>query len=248
MKILQTNRTKFFTMMAIILLGLFSLTLFAQNKEETKSKLNQLKGKVEKITVKVDGKDVVFEGEEAQKLADKMKAEKRIKIISSGDLKEVKEGDGNVMVFRSKAKTSDFDVKAGEITKKVNVENKDGKKVVTVTTTKDGKEETVTYEGDKAEKFMSGEKGMKHITVTLDDDEDMPKDHMIYFDRKMGTNKMRKHGCGCCCGRCGTEMAPMHGKAPHKMMMKKMDCVVKDSDAIIEKKIEKKEEKKTDKK
>lgn len=62
MMVLQTNKSKFFTIMVLVLIGVFSLTLFAQEKEESKSKLDQLKGKVEKITVTVDGKDVVFEG------------------------------------------------------------------------------------------------------------------------------------------------------------------------------------------
>lgn len=248
MEILKTDRSKFFTMMVLILLGLFSLTLFAQDKEETRSKLDQLKGKVERITVKVDGKDVVFEGEDAQKIADKMKSEKRIKIFSSGDLEKIGEGDDHEMVFRSKAKGRDFDFKAGDIKKKIKVEDKDGKKVVTITTMKDGKEETKTYEGDEAEKFLNEEKEMKHITVTMDNDEDMSNDHMVYFKRKMGNKRMSIHGRGCCGGSCGKEMAPMHGKTPHKMMMKKMDCDEKDSDVIIEKKIEKKELKKTEKK
>lgn len=191
---LQTDRSKFFTMMVIILLGLFSLTLFAQEKEEGKSKLDQLKGKVEKITVKVDGKDVVFEGEDAQKMADKMKSEKRIRVSSSGDFEHFEEGDGKVMMFRSKAKAGDFDVKVGDMTKKVNVEDKDGKKVVTITTMRDGKEETKTYEGDEAEKFLNERKGMKHITVTMNDDEDMSKDHMACFKSKMGSKRMSMHG------------------------------------------------------
>jgi hypothetical protein len=249
MATLQTDRSKFFTMMVIIILGLFSMTLLAQEKEEVKSKLNQLKGKVEKITVKVDGKDVVFEGEEAQKIADKMKSEKRIKIFSSGDLKELEEDDSNVMVFRSEGKAGDFDIKTDGVKKKVNVEDKDGKMVVTITTMKDGKEETKTYEGDEAEKFLNEEKGMKHITVTMNDDEDMPKDHMIYFNRKIDKG-MSKHGCNCCSGGCSMEMAPMHGNAPHKMMMKMKsdDNDNNESDVMIEKKIEKKEQKKTEKK
>ncbi len=246
MEILKTDRSKFFTMMVIIILGLFSMSLLAQEKEEGKSKLSRLKGKVEKITVKVDGKDVVFEGEEAQKMADKMKTEKRIKMFSSGDLKELEEGDGNVMVFRSKAHACDIDIKTDGLKKKINVEDKDGKKVVTITTTKDGKEETKTYEGEDAEKFLKEEKGMKHMTATVANDEDMPNDHMIYFNRKIGGKGISKHCCNCCGGGCGMDMAPMHGKMSHKMMMKmKSDSNDADeADVIIEKKMEKKEQKK----
>lgn len=245
MKLLQTDRSKFLTMMTIILLGLFSLRLFAQDKEETKSKFDRLKGKVEKITVRVDGKDVVFEGSDAQKMADRMKSEKKIKIFSSGGLKENEEGDDNVMVFRSKTKGEDFDINRDDVKKKVKIEEKDGKKIVTITTIRDGTEETKTYEGDEAEKFLNEEKGMKHITVNMDDDEDMSKDHMVYFNSKMGNKRMNKHSC-CCCG--DMDMAPMHGKSHHKMMMKSDGNDDDESDVIIEKKIEKKESTKTEKK
>lgn len=245
MKLQITGRSEFFTMTLVLLLGLFSMNLLAQEKGEDKSKLDQLKGKVEKITVKVDGKDVVFEGDDAQKMADRLKSEKRTKIFSSGDLKEMEDGDGNVMVFKYKGRSGDFVFKKDGGKKKINVEIKDGKKVVSITTMKDGKEETKTYEGDEAEKFLKEEKGMKHISLTMNDEEDMPKDHMIYFKGKMGNKKMKmRGGCGCC----GMEKAPMHGKVPHKMMMEKMDCDKKDSDVIIEKKIEKKIQKETEKK
>ena len=69
MKIFQTNKSKFIAMLTIILLALFSIAISAQDKEKPNSKMDQLKGKIEKITVKVDGKDVVFEGKEAEKLA-----------------------------------------------------------------------------------------------------------------------------------------------------------------------------------
>lgn len=247
MIILQKDRLKFSTMIVIIILGLFSMSLLAQEKEEAKSKLTQLKGKVEKITVKVDGKDVVFEGEEAQKMADKMKSEKRIKIFSSGDLKESEEGSVRVRGFKLNPHDGDFDVKSDGEKKKVKVEVNDGKKVVTITTMKDGKEETKTYEGEDAEKFLKDEKGAVKVWVTNDDKDGEGNDNVIYFNRKIGGRGMSKHGCNCCGGGCGMEMAPMHGKAPHKMMMK-MKTDADEADVIIEKKIEKKEQKKAEKK
>ncbi|MEK6552585.1 MAG: hypothetical protein AABZ54_03955 [Bacteroidota bacterium] len=68
MKILQTDKSKFFAIMIILILGLFSMAIFAQEKDETKSKLDNLKGKIEKLTIKADGKDIVFEGKDAEKL------------------------------------------------------------------------------------------------------------------------------------------------------------------------------------
>lgn len=246
MKILQTDRSKFLTIMAIILLGLFSLTIFAQEKGESKSKLDKLKGKVEKITVKVDGEDVVFEGKDAKELTEKIKAGKRIKIFTSEDLEEVEECDGNVMVISSKSKIDDFDSKSDGVKKKIKVEVNDGKKVLTVTTTKDGKEEIKTYEGDEADKFLESEDGLTNVWISADGKDGKSKDHMIYFNRKMGGKKMSKHGCDCCCGGCKMEITSMHGKTPHKMMM--MMKSEKNDDKDVEVIIEKKEKTKTEKK
>ncbi|MHB8906205.1 MAG: hypothetical protein ACYC5R_09180 [Melioribacteraceae bacterium] len=242
MIVFQTNKSKSLAIMVLVLMGFFSLSLFAQEKEESKSKLDQLNGKVEKITVKVDGKDVVFEGKEAQKLADQMRSEKRIKIISEGDLKQVKEGNGKVFVFRSKNKGDDSDIKSGNVTKKINVEDKDGKKVVTITTTIDGKEETKTYEGEEAEKFLKDENGMKHITVTLNDGDDKSQDRVIYFNKKMDGKVGMRDGC-CCCGNGEgmTKMKHMSGKGMKKMIIKKYDDNDKETEKNeVEKKIEKK--------
>lgn len=242
MIVLNTNKSKSLAIMVLVMMGFFSLTLFAQEKAESKSKLDQLKGKVEKITVKVDGKDIVFEGKEAQKLADQMRSEKRIKIISEGNLKGVKEGDGKVFVFRSKNEGDDSDIKGGKVTKKINVEDKDGKKVVTITTTTDGKEETKTYEGEEAEKFLKDENGMKHITVTLNDGDDKSQDRVIYFNKKTDGRMGMRGGC-CCCGN-GEGMAKMKhmsGKGMKKMIIKKYDDNDKESEENeVEKKIEKK--------
>jgi len=236
MKILQFNSSKFLKMFAIIILGLFSMTLFAQNKEESKTKLDQLKGKVEKITVKVDGKDVVFEGEEAQKMADQLKSEKRIKIMSSAGLKGIKESKGNVMIFKSKEDDNDSDEEGGEITKKVNVEVKDGKKVVTITTNKDGKEETTVYEGEKAEKFIQDNDEGVRVWVSADGKNHKMGNNVYFFNRKNGNRRMGRRGCDCSCGEGKMEMAPMKGMGPHKIIMKKLDKDDDDSEVIIEKK------------
>ena len=48
MKMLQTDRSKFFTMMVIILLGLFSLTLLAQEKKKLNQNLINSKAKLKR--------------------------------------------------------------------------------------------------------------------------------------------------------------------------------------------------------
>jgi hypothetical protein len=191
----------------------------AQDKKDDplKSKLDQIKGKVEKITVKVDGKDVIFEGKEAERLVERFKGkriEKRIRIIDEdGDMEEF---EGDNLVINHMKNESD---KADSDKKKVKVEINDGKKTVTVTTTKDGKDEVKVFEGEDADKFLKEEKSAKRIRI-MEDDEDMPMPphHGMMM-------RMEDEG-GCCCCCCHRMHKPMHGK---KMMMKmKMKNMVKD--------------------
>ncbi|MFA7228795.1 MAG: hypothetical protein WC061_07165, partial [Melioribacteraceae bacterium] len=215
MKLLHTGKSKFLLLMAFLFLGIFSMTLLAQSEED--SKFDQLKGKVEKITVKVDGKDVVFEGKDADKLADRLKSEKKIRVFSHGEL-DVE--DGRVMIFKSKNGEGNFDFKRDGVKKEVKVEDKDGKKLITVTTTKDGKEETKTYEGEEAEKFLKEEKGMKNISVVVTDGEGLAKENVVYFTKKLKGGRMGMRS-NCCCGNgCGMGNAPMHGNMKHKMLLK----------------------------
>ena len=222
MKLLHSNHTKLFT---IILLMMVSLIIVkAQDKKEDplKSKLDQIKGKVEKITVKVDGKDVVFEGKEAENLVERFKGkriEKRIRIIDDdGDMQEF-EGD-NLVINHMKNESDN----AGADKKKVKVEINDGKKKVTVTTTKDGKEETKVYEGEDADKFLKEEKSAKRIKI-MEDDEDMPMP-----PHRMMMRMDDEGGCCCCCCRHRMPPPPMHEKRMRKMMMKEKDCKTMDKD------------------
>src|SRR3989339_1033642 len=191
MKILHTDQSKFLAIMIILILGLFSMAVFAQEKDEAKSKLDNLKGKIEKLTIKADGKDVVFEGKDAEKLVKMLKNNQHKGFMfRSEDGNMMKMRGGNVMMLRSK----DDDENDGENNKKVKVEvNDDGKKI-TVTTMKDGKEETKVYEGEDAEKFLKEENGMKHFNIKIDSDENMPKDHVMFYKQMDGNS------CGCCCG------------------------------------------------
>ncbi len=195
MKTFHRDKSKFFDIMIILILGLFSMAIFAQEKDETKSKLEKLKGKIEKLTIKADGKDIVFEGKDAEKLVKTLKSRphKEFMFQSKGG-KMMKMGGGNVVMFSSK--DDDADEKCGENKKEVKVEVNDSGKRITVTTMKDGKEETKVYEGENAEKFMKEEKGMKHFNIQIDGDEDMSKDRTMFFKHMEGNNC----GCSCCCG------------------------------------------------
>lgn len=249
----KINQLKTALIMLFIVLG---ITLNAQDKE-SKDKLADLKGKVEKVTIKVDGKDVVFEGKDAERIAKIAKAtgeskafvfstdeddapgmKKRIKVYTSG-------GDSKFDVVTS----DDFDWKADGDQKKVKVEIKDGKKSITVTTNKDGKEEIKTYEGEEAEKFLKeqGENGkVKVIMKKVGDDECEDtecedEDHVVMFNKKIGG------GCNCCCkSSCNSggmsHMKMMRGGKGNMMWKMMDDDDEKEVHVIVEKKMDKKKE------
>ncbi|MEW6508304.1 MAG: hypothetical protein AB1432_11220 [Bacteroidota bacterium] len=225
----QTITKKLFIISFFFLIGILSQAIFAQDKkDDMSSKLDQLKGKVEKITVKVDGKDVVFEGSEAEGLVKKLRAfGKMPNIVWFSEDGEFKDKDGNVMLYRFNKKGKEFKVDAaGEENKKVEVKIEDSNKKVTVTNFKDGKEETKIYEGEEAEKFLKENEKAGKFKIMIDGGCDAG-DHMIFFNKKLDDED------GCCCkGR-------LHMKkfSPGKVKKIVIDKIEKDSkDSSKEKK------------
>lgn len=188
------NSKKALVIIIFFLLGIFSLTLFAQDKkDDTDSRLDLLKGKVEKLTVKVDGKDVVFEGKEAEMLVKKLRAFGKMPdmVWLSDDEGELEHEGGKVMMFKYDSKDKDFTLsEKDDLDKKVEVRIVDGDKKVTVTTKKDGKEEVKTYEGEEAEKYLKENQKSGNFRIMIGKDKN-PGDHIIYFDRKSD----REGGC-----------------------------------------------------
>lgn len=215
---------KVFIIAIIFLFGIFSLTVLAQDKKgQLDSKLDQLKGKVEKLTVKVDGKDVVFEGKDAEDLAKKLRTfGKMPKMLwLSEEDGELESEDGNVMMYKFRKKDGEFDWTAkGEDNKKVEVKIVDGNKKVTVTTFKDGKEETKTYEGEEAEKFLKENEKVGKFKIMVDGDAGA-RDHMMFFDRKLDNDED-----GCCC--CRGKMKMRHLSPGKKIIIEKIEKDVKD--------------------
>ncbi|MDQ7816697.1 MAG: hypothetical protein RDU14_06680 [Melioribacteraceae bacterium] len=218
---------KVFIIAIIFLFGIFSLTILAQDKKDAlNSKLDQLKGKVEKLTVKVDGKDVVFEGKDAEDLAKKLRAFGKMPgmVWLSEEDGEFEGNDGNVMIykFRNKDDKMDWTAKSDE-NKKIEVKIEDGKKKVTVTTFKDGKEEIKTYEGEEAEKFLQeNEKaGKVRVMINKDGDED---NHIMFFNRKFDDDD------NCCCGKRMKirHFSPGKGK---KIIIEKIEKDVKEKES-----------------
>lgn len=152
-----------------------TITVTAQEKSELNKKLNELKGKVEKVTVKVDGKDVVFEGKEAESLVKKMKSGSMANYfyrttpgkLSAGNIKILtrsKDDDELIDVEELAASLGDEDALPSN-RMKMKVEKLDGNlKLTVVETGKDGKEVEKTYEGEEAEKYLKEHDEIKVFT------------------------------------------------------------------------------------
>jgi hypothetical protein len=174
-----------------------------------------------KVTVKTtkDGEVTtdVYEGEEAEEFLKKSKHNKKfnIKVFDDGDLEWV-DGDDVQMIFLSEEMEGE-----GEIEKKIEVSDEDGVKKVTVTTTKDGKEDVKTYEGDEAEEYLEkmnkgnhhkfkffsgdddviiidkdklkidGEDGDKIIEVIIDKDDDVKEVQKIIIKKEKNKTKKK---------------------------------------------------------
>lgn len=152
-----------------------TITVTAQEKSELNKKLGELKGKVEKVTVKVDGKDVVFEGKEAENLVKKLKSGAGVNYFyrtargksAAGNVKIItrsKDDDELIDVEELAASLDDEDaLPANKM--KMKVEKLDGNlKLTVVETGKDGKEIEKTYEGEEAEKYLKEHNEIKVFT------------------------------------------------------------------------------------
>jgi hypothetical protein len=245
---------KLFSLVVLMFVGFSAAILIAQDKETAKSKLDDVKGKVEKLTIKVDGKDVVFDGKDAESLVKKLKSSKSSYVFSTdGDEEITHPGKGKVMVIKSQSGKA-LGVKKDGDQKKVKVEVEDGKKKITVTTTKDGKEETKIYEGEEAEKFLKEEKDNVKVKVWTEEDCEEGEGDVVFFNKRVGGGGC---DCNCCCGghkMMGKGMGKgmmMMKKFPGKNMKHKIIKEIDEEDEIkdkAEKKIEMKVEKKTEKK
>lgn len=172
----MNNSKKFFLVILLLLLGTSLIVTNAQEdvRKTANEKLDKLEGDVSSIVIKTDEGEVEFTAEEAHYLIKKMKADKMIFSSHGGEFFELdhdKHSEGENMIFiRMKGK--------GDGTKKkINVEEEDGVKIVTVTTTKDGEETVKMYEGEEADEFletMHKEHGMSFLDediINLDMDD-----------------------------------------------------------------------------
>ncbi len=181
-------------LLSVILMAAFCISITAQkvDKKEINKKLKELKGDVKEIVIKMDGKDVTFEGKDAEYLLKKIKEtnkEKKIKVYMTDDEScdtefiDLSDMDcsshklnGDSLSFKF---NFDADCDPGTcIQKRVEIKMDGDEKIITETTTKDGKDEVKTYKGKEADEFLksiekeNGCKTMKKIIIKTDKDED----------------------------------------------------------------------------
>ena len=169
----------------IIILILSSLG-FAQ--ENLKDKLSKIDGHVDKITINAGGEEFTFEGEDAEKLFNKMQSSTKssntfiVKIDEEGGegTKKIiiKSNGGNEEIFEFKTDGGDHAVWFSDddcfhnLGKEIKIEIEDGEKKVTVTTKENGEEKTEVYEGEEADEYLDKMKSDHGHEMLIEIDED----------------------------------------------------------------------------
>ena len=197
------------TSVKIILLTIAVLMLssisFAQ--KDLKDKLSKIEGHVDKITINAGGEEFTFEGEDAEKLFNKMQSSTKssntfiVKIDEEGGegTKKIiiKSGGGDEEVFEFKTDGGDHavwfsdDDNLHSLDKNIKVEIEDGNKKVTITTIENGVEKTEIYEGEEAEEYldkMKSEHGHE-ILIEIDEDGNHKKMKKIIIEKEVTKDK-----------------------------------------------------------
>ncbi len=178
------------TSVKVILTAILSFMIcsmgFAQ--EDLKDKLSKIEGHVDKITINAGGEEFTFEGEEAEKLFNKMQSSTKssntfiVKMDEEGGegTKKIiiKSGGGDEEVYEFKTQDGDHAVWFSDddcfnnLDKEIKIEIEDGKKKVTVTTKENGEEKTEIFEGEEAEEYLDNMKSEHGHEMLIEIDED----------------------------------------------------------------------------
>ena len=171
-------------------------------QSDTQKILEDIKGKVDEITIKSEGNEYTFSGDEAAKLFSTMKENKKVKSFSfitkdgkefSGDSLSkkiiIKKSDGdmddNILVFIDEDFDSE-DADIHKIEKKIIVSGENAKKVVKVTTTSNGEEKTEIYEGKAADEYLEKMNSENEIEVNVEiKEEDGKKTKKIIIEKEV---------------------------------------------------------------
>lgn len=175
-----------FLIVAVVIL--FATYSFAQDKNE--SKLDKVKGNIQKITIQTDIGTTTFEGKDAKDLFKKLKSSDmhRMRIFKSGG-----ENDEDVFIISPDKMNKDFSFFGNEMKDgkkiEIKIDKKDGEKTLTVTTTgKDGKSTTETYTGKDADEYLAKHGHKKFDMKWLDK---KGKEGDVFFFRKGGDDSTR---------------------------------------------------------
>jgi hypothetical protein len=196
---MEDKMKRLYTTIALIFFTSLLINANLNAQEKLNDKINKIDGEVQKITITADGKEYLFEGDEAAKLFEKMKSSKsqsfvwnssddestKKKVIildadGENEVIEIESEDDNVYIIR---KDKDLDNVSDGITKKVKVEIEDGNKKVTVTTKENGEEKTEIYEGKEAEEYIEKMKAEnKDFNISIEENKDGKKVKKIIIE------------------------------------------------------------------
>ena len=191
-----------------IIIFMLSSPGFAQ--ENLKDKLSDIEGHIDKITISAGGEEFTFEGEEAEKLFEKMHFNrKRIDTFVIKIDEEGREGTKNIIikcdgdfgeVFEFKSHIGDHAIWFGDdkflhnLDKEISIEIEDGNKKVTVTTKENGEEKTEIFEGEEAEEYLDNMKSEHghEMLFEIDEDGEYHKMKKIIIEKKVIKDKNDK--------------------------------------------------------
>ena len=191
-----------FTLFLSFLFFFFSTIQITIAQDNLYDKIDEITGKVDKITITAHGKEYTFEGTDAEKLFKQMKQDhtksfvwnssddsgKKVIILKTDDDEDEIEVESIDDVYIVKSGKDLSDVDEG-MTKKVKVEVEDGNKKVTVTTNENGEETTEVYEGKEADEFiekMKSEHG--DMNIQIDSEKDGKKVKKIIIETESETD------------------------------------------------------------
>ncbi len=190
-----------------IIIFILSSSGFAQ--EDIKDKLSKIEGHVDKITISAGGEEFTFEGEDAEKLFNRMQSNTKssntfiVKIDEGGEGTKkiiIKSYGGDEEVYEFKTDGGDHAVWFSDddcfhnLGKEIKIEIEDGNKKVTVTTKENGEEKTEIYEGEEAEEYldkMKSEHGHEML-IEIDEDGEYHKMKKIIIEKKVIKDKNDK--------------------------------------------------------
>lgn len=190
-----------------IIIFILSSSGFAQ--EDIKDKLSKIEGHVDKITISAGGEEFTFEGEDAEKLFNRMQSNTKssntfiVKIDEGGEGTKkiiIKSYGGDEEVYEFKTDGGDHAVWFSDddcfhnLGKEIKIEIEDGNKKVTVTTKENGEEKTEIYEGEEAEEYldkMKSEHGHEML-IEIDEDGEYHKMKKIIIEKKVIKEKNDK--------------------------------------------------------